>query len=85
VLRQRTPCRLAHIVTNCRCRRCSGVRLGEGLLLFQILQRQFELSDGTGQSLRGTAAVHPSQLGELGLQAGNRRRLHRDQRTHLVR
>ena len=28
--------------------------------------------------------MHPPQLGELCLQAGNRRRLHRDQRTHLL-
>jgi hypothetical protein len=73
------------IVTNDRCHRCSIVQLGEGLLLFKILQRQFELSDGAGQSLRGAAELHPPQLGELRLQVGNRRRLHRDQRAHLIR
>ena len=66
-------------------RRCGIVRLGDGLLLLQILQRQFELSDGVGQSLRGTAEVYPTQLGELGLQASDRRCLHRDQRPHLIR
>ena len=59
VLWQRAPCRLTHIVTDYRCRRCSVIRLGEGLLLLQILQGQFELGDGGGQSLRGTAEVHP--------------------------
>jgi hypothetical protein len=31
------------------------------------------------------AEVHPPQLGKLGLQASDRRRLHRDQRAHLIR
>jgi hypothetical protein len=85
VLRQRTPRRLEYVAISHWCRRGGIIRLHEGLLLCQILQRQFELSDGAGQSLRGAAELHPPQPGELRLQAGNGRRLHRDHCAHLIR
>jgi hypothetical protein len=81
--RQRATRRLQHI--GCGHRLLRRVRWPGGLLFLQILQRQFKLGDGDIQSLRGAAKVHAPQVGKLGLQTGNRRRLCRDQQAYFVR
>jgi hypothetical protein len=92
VLGKRAAGRFQHIGLWRRCR-------AGGVLLLQILQRQLKLRDGRVQTLRGTAELHPSQLGDPRLQVRNlqptffefrlllrnRRRLRRDQRADVVR